>query len=91
MVPDVSKKVSLYIEEFKVHEELEAWKMMVTRSSETSGSTYPVMQRLIPEDRILDYTVAKTSEMARVLMKFDFGVSKGNFSTYSNLGFSRKE
>jgi hypothetical protein len=32
------------------------------------------MQRHIPEDRVLDYTVAKTSEIARVLMKFGFGV-----------------
>jgi hypothetical protein len=32
------------------------------------------MQRHIPEDQILDYTFAKTSEIARVLMKFGFGV-----------------
>jgi hypothetical protein len=48
--------------------------MTVTSSFETSGATYPAMQHHIPEDRILDHNVAKTSEIARVLMKFGFGV-----------------
>jgi len=65
--------------------------MTATRSSETPGTTYPAKQRHIPEGQILDYTVAKTSEIARVLMKFGFGVLQGNFSTYSNSGRSRKK
>jgi len=65
--------------------------MTATSSSETPGTTYPAKQRHIPEDHILDYTVAKTSEIARVLIEFGFGVLQGNFSAYSNLGRSWKE
>ena len=69
-----------------------------TWSLEDDGDTFvrnarnhlPAKQRHIPEHRILNYTAAKTSEIARVLMKFGLDVLQGNFSTYSNLGCSRK-